>query len=51
MREQFQIDRLPELVLIAEYGQIVWRSRGAPDADRLAELRLVMTKELRRGAP
>ena len=46
VRDQFAVEKLPELVLVGEDGQIVWRSRGAPDADRLTELRLEIKKRL-----
>ncbi len=45
VRDQFVISQLPELVLIGEDGQIVWRGT-APDADRLAGLRIEIKNRL-----
>jgi hypothetical protein len=47
VREQFAVEKLPELVLLGEDGQILWRSRGTPDADRLWELHKMITQRLR----
>jgi hypothetical protein len=51
VREQFLVDRLPELVLLDEDAREIWRSRGTPDADRMAELRLLIKRRLRVNEP
>ena len=51
VRDQFVVDTLPELVLLGEDGTIIWRTRGNPDADRLVELRLIITRRLRINEP
>ena len=45
VRDQFTVDRLPELVLIGEDGEILWRV-VTPDADRLAALRIEIRRRL-----
>jgi hypothetical protein len=51
VREQFVVEKLPTLVLLGEDGQILWRASGVLDADKLFELRLLITRQLRINEP
>ncbi len=51
VRNKCNVDQLPTLILLGEDGSIVWRNNGSPNADRLADLRLVIRKSLRISEP
>lgn len=47
VKTQFQITRLPTLILLNENSEVVWRDTGLPTAEKLRELRSEIARQLR----
>jgi thiol-disulfide isomerase/thioredoxin len=47
VKTQFQITRLPTLILLNENSEVVWRDTGLPTAEKLRELRYEIARQLR----
>ncbi len=51
VKSQFQISRWPTLILLSQNNEVVWRETGLPSAEKLAELRNEITRQLQIRTP